>query len=311
MTQNGTQIGTSPNGTINVGFGTFTFICYVNNSITSSACQKTITTTQNPTPLIHVIKDDNDNHDDRQFVQDGGAATFTIVVKNPGTESLNTITLSDVYAPECNRNSAQTLSMIVNVGNRDNRLDPGESFSYICTRNNVNQSTFPNNENRICVDGRGSTSGIPVNSCDITRVEFGTNVCQNMQVTQTGNQANVVCSPSGGYRLFVLNGSTVLNTYQNNNGQFNFTLADGTYKVACLKDGEPSFQPSCQKMITVSPKSNYCALSSSAQYGGAPLRTKLDCRSNTYGQCHIRILKDGKPWGNVADCYADMVFEER
>ena len=202
ITQNGTQIGTGSSGSVNVGYGTFTFICYVNDSITSSACQKTVTTSTNP--LIQVIKDDNDNHDDRQFLQTGAAATFTIVVKNPGTEALSNVTLADQYAPECNRNSSQTQAMIVNVGNRDNRLDPGESFSYICTRNNVDTYTFPNNENRICVDGQGSTSGIPVNSCDVTRIEFGSAICQNLQVTQNGNQINAICGPSGSYRLFVL-----------------------------------------------------------------------------------------------------------
>ena len=190
--------------------------------------------TTTPTPQIEVIKDDNDNHDDMQYLTNGGTAQFTIVVKNPGTEALENVVLNDPYAPECNRNSAQTLAMIVNVGNRDNRLDPGESFSYICTRSNVDQSTFPNNENRICVQGQGSTSGTTVNSCDTTRV-----------------------------------------------------------------------------MFTVNPQSNYCTLSSSSNYGGAPLRAKLDCQSNIYAQCHIRILKDGKPWGNVAGCYADMVFDEK
>lgn len=206
ITQNGTQIGTSASGSVNVGYGTFTFVCYVNDSITSTACQKTITTTPNtPTPQIQVVKDDNDNHDDRQFLQNGATAQFTIVVRNPGTEALENVVLSDIYAPECNRNSAQTQSMIVNVGNRDSRLDPGESFSYVCNRANVDQYTFPNNENRICVDGRGYTSGIPVNSCDITRIEFGsTDVCQYLQVSKNGNQVNATCGPNGSYRLFVL-----------------------------------------------------------------------------------------------------------
>ena len=204
ITQNGTQIG-APTGSVNVGYGTFTFVCYVNDSITSTACQKTITTTPNtPTPQIQVVKDDNDNHDDRQFLQNGATAQFTIVVRNPGTEALENVVLSDIYAPECNRNSAQTQAMIVNVGNRDSRLDPGESFSYICNRANVDQYTFPNNENRICVDGRGYTSGIPVNSCDTTRIEFGGDVCQYLQVSKNGNQVNAVCGPNGSYRLFVL-----------------------------------------------------------------------------------------------------------
>jgi hypothetical protein len=203
--------------------------------------------------------------------------------------------------------------MIINVGNRDARLDPGESFSYVCTRANVNQSMFPNNENRVCVYGRGITSGISVNSCDSTRIGFGTtsSVCQNIQVSQNGGQTNVSCSPNGGYKLFVLQGKQVINTLQNSNGQFSFNLNDGTYKVVCLRDGEQTVQPSCQKTVTVNPQQNYCTLNSSVRFGGAPLRTQLSCSSQTYAQCAIRIMKDGKPWRSVADCNADIVFTEK
>lgn len=116
-----------------------------------------MTINNNPQPQIQVVKDDNDNHDDSQFLQNGSAAQFTIVVRNPGSEPLDSVVLSDPYAPECNRGSYETQNMIINVGNRDTRLDPGESFSYVCTRGNVDTYTFPNNENRICVNGRGIT----------------------------------------------------------------------------------------------------------------------------------------------------------
>lgn len=313
INQNGTFISNNSSGSLNVANGTHTFTCYINNSITSSSCQKTITINPPTQPQIQVVKDDNDNHDDSQFLQNGATAQFTIVVRNSGSEPLDTVTLSDPYAPECNRGSAETLNMIVNVGNRDARLDPGESFSYVCTRANADPSTFPNNENRVCVNGRGITSGIVVNSCDTTRIGFGTatSVCQNMQVTQNGNQTNVYCSPTGGYKLFVLRGTQVINTLQNPTGQFNLTLNDGTYKVVCLRDGEQSIQPACQKTVTINPKQDYCTLNSAVSYGGAPLRTQLNCSSPTYAQCAIKIWKDGKPWRSVAGCNADMIFTER
>lgn len=234
-------------------------------------------------------------------------------MRNPGTEPLENVTLSDPYMPECDRNATETQNMIVNVGNRDYRLDPGESFSYLCTRPNVSQGTFPGNENRICVNGRGTPSGTTVNSCDTSRVGFDTpNICQYIQVSQSGNQANISCSPSGGYKLFVLQGQQVMNTYQNPNGQFNITLNDGTYKVVCLRDGEQTVQPNCQKSITVNPQQDYCVLESTVRYGGAPLHTELNCRStNSFAQCAINVMKDGQPWRTITDCHASLVFTEK
>jgi|GEM_PF-1128551 len=207
MLQNGGQISTSASGSVILGYGTYTFQCYVNSSITSTSCQKTVTLAPNPTyPNIQVIKDDNDNHDDSQVLQIGGVAQFTVAVRNNGSEPLDSVTLADPYAPACNRTIQETQNMIILVGNRDFRLDPGETFSYICNRPQVYQNTFPNNENRVCVNGRGITSGIAVNSCDVTRVNFTvpTTVCQNMQVTQNGTQTSVYCSPNGAYKLYVL-----------------------------------------------------------------------------------------------------------
>lgn len=310
--QNGSQISTSPSGTLNVGYGTHTFTCYVNGSITSASCQKTVTINNPTTPAIQVVKDDNDNHDDFQLIQNG-LVQFTVVVRNPGSEPLENVTLSDPSMPECDRNATETQNMIVNVGNRDYRLDPGESFSYLCTRPNVNQGTFPNNVNNICVNGRGTPSGTTVNSCDTSRVGFDIpNICQYIQVSQSGNQANVSCSPNGGYKLFVLQGQQVMNTYQNPNGQFNITLNDGTYKIVCLRDGEQSVQPNCQKTITVNPRQDYCTLESTVRYGGAPLHTELNCRStNSFAQCAIHVMKDGQPWRTISDCHASMVFTEK
>jgi uncharacterized repeat protein (TIGR01451 family) len=311
--QNGGQISTSSSGSVTLGNGTYTFQCYVNSSITSSSCQKTVTLSPNPTyPNIQVIKDDNDNHDDFQTLQFGGVAQFTVAVKNNGSEPLDNVILTDPYAPECNRSTTETQNMIILVGNRDYRLDPGETFSYLCNRPQVDQNTFPNNENRVCVNGRGITSGIVVNSCDVSRVGFTvpTSICENMQVSNNGNQVSAYCSPNGAYKLYVMSGRQVINTLQSPVGQFNFGLDDGTYKVVCMKDGEQSVQPNCVKAITINPK-EYCELKSSVSYGGAPLRTQLNCTSPAYAQCMIRIMKDGKPWRSVANCHADLILEEK
>ncbi|MCB9807426.1 hypothetical protein H6768_06185 [Candidatus Peribacteria bacterium] len=136
-------------------------------------------------------------------------------------------------------------------------------------------------------------------------------MCQNIQVTQNGSQTNVYCSPNGGYKLYVLQGKQVINMLQSPVGQFNFGLNDGTYKVVCLKDGEQTVQPSCQKTITINPQQNYCTLESTVRFGGAPLRTQLNCSTPTFAQCAIRIMKDGKPWRSVADCNADIIFTEK
>lgn len=129
------------------------------------------------------------------MVNMGGAAQFTVTVRNPGQEPLNNVVLNDPLTPECNRGTNDTINMIRSIGNRDARLDPGESFNYVCTRSNVVQGTFPNYENSICVDGRGINSGTAVNSCDITHINFGTqsDVCQNLQLSNNGNQVTASC----------------------------------------------------------------------------------------------------------------------
>ncbi len=263
-------------------------------------------------PQIEVIKDDNDNRDDTQFVSPNGVATFSILVRNNGNESLQNIVLTDPRAPECNRTASQTQSMILATGNGDYKLDPGESFSYICSKGNVQPDTFPNGENQICVNGNGIISGGSVNDCDISRVTTGSpEVCQYINVNQNGGNTQVNCGPGGGYSLYVLNGQQVANTFKNTNGQFNFNLNPGNYKLVCVKDGETEAQPNCQRKITVSGSNDYCRLDSSVRYGGLPLRTNLNCQSNSYEQCVIRITKNGQPWRSISDCRASIVFNER
>lgn len=314
---NGSQISTSATGSTTVGNGTHTFICYVNNNITSQNCQKSITINPEVTyPRIEVVKDDNDNRDDQQQIQSGGLAQFSIIVRNPGPEPLDNITLSDQFAPECNRNASETVNMILGAGNRDGRLDPGESFSYVCNRPGADQNTFPNNENRVCTSGRGTTSGNTVNACDTTRIYFGGNnpTCENIQIAQNGNQVNVTCSPYGGYRMFLMQNGQVINTLQNPNGQFTFGGNPGTYTVVCLRDGDRTVQPNCQRNITIRENrpEGVCTLQSSNQYGGAPLYTNLSCRSSTGSQqCMIKVNKNGQLWKTLYDCDSALTLPER
>lgn len=127
------------------------------------------------------------------------------MVRNPGPETLDTIAINDVFASGCSRNSTEVQSMLYGVGNRDGRFDIGEVLTYTCTIPGVETYTFPNNENRICVNGRGITSGIQTTSCDETRVFTNTpNVCSSIQVSQNGNQISATCGPQGSYRMIIL-----------------------------------------------------------------------------------------------------------
>gem|GEM_PF-989385 len=70
------QSYSSPTGAITIPAtptGIYTARCYVNGQTsTPSECIKSVTVTPNQTnPQIQVVKDDNDNHDDSQFLQDG------------------------------------------------------------------------------------------------------------------------------------------------------------------------------------------------------------------------------------------------
>jgi uncharacterized repeat protein (TIGR01451 family) len=314
---NGSQIGTNAAGSVTLNNGTHILKCTINNGITSSACEKTITINTNTlSPQISVTKDDNDNHDDQQQVSMGGTAQFTITVRNTGNEVMENVSLSDQFTPECNRNTGDTMAMIRNTGNGDTYFNPGESFSYICTKNAVNQYTFPGNENRICVAGKSMSTGSVVNGCDVTRILTGSiyqnPVCEHIQVSQNNNQITASCGPESGYRLYVLQGKQVINTFQDPTGHFLFNLNNGNYKIACVRDGEREIQATCQKNIAVgNTRTNACNMKSGIRYGWAPLQTTLTCETINFSSCTMQIVKNGEPWQTINDCASPVTFTEQ
>lgn len=118
-----------------------------------SACEKTITNTvsNTPTPRILITKNDADNLDDTQQVLSGDTATFTIVATNNGTEALTNVIITDALASSCNRTAGQTSPLY--AGGASTNFDPGETFTYTCTKTNVVAGTFPNNINTIEIQG--------------------------------------------------------------------------------------------------------------------------------------------------------------
>ncbi len=89
-----------------------------------------VTITTPPTPLITVIKTPSN-----QTVVSGGAATFALTVRNPGSVPLHNIIVSD---PQCSTLTGPT----GDTGN-DGILDTTETWVYTCTVNNVT-SDFTN-----------------------------------------------------------------------------------------------------------------------------------------------------------------------
>ena len=243
-------------------------------------------------------------------------------MRNTGTEPLDNVTLDDPRAPECNRSSSDTRPFIQAIGNRDSVLDPGESFSYICQRNGVDTNTFPANENRICVNGRGITSNGNVNSCDITRIYFNqpADTCAFMdvqydRVAEPTSHVRVSCSPSGGYKLGVVSRGQIYDRRQSPIGQFDLDLEPGNYTFSCVREGENRVQPSCTKTINILPpeeipETSICKMKTSPRYGGAPLKSHITCESSSYSQCMITFTKNGRPWKTIYECDSYMTFVE-
>ncbi len=103
-----------------------------------------------------------------------------------------------------------------------------------------------------------------------------------------------------------------VNTFQSPNGIFDVTLpGDGNYRFMCLRDGEQTVQPQCQRDVTIRPEPGVCVLESSKTYGGAPLRADLVCSTPIFAQCSIRVTKDGEPWQTVSNCNASFTFLEK
>lgn len=79
-----------------------------------------------------------------QSVPLGGTAHFTISVTNNGDARLTDVEVTDAQAPDCGRTPAETAVLIsTKYGAGHTYLDPGESFTYDCSLDNV-QSAFVN-----------------------------------------------------------------------------------------------------------------------------------------------------------------------
>ena len=159
--------------------GTYTPKCFVNNTVTSPACQKTVTVTTGVSPAIQLVKSDANPADldgnvgnDTQTVNTGSGAIFRITVTNTGTEGLTNIVLTDPVAPNCAglvtlpSTFPATFSNFAHTGNGDTVFNPGETFTYTCSKAN----TTVNYTNIANVTANGITSGTTVNSTDPTQV---------------------------------------------------------------------------------------------------------------------------------------------
>lgn len=83
-------------------------------------------------PAINIIKDDNDNSDDKQTVKEKGAATFKITVTNTGDANLENVIISDAKVADCNRTASQTKSLY-----STEYFEVGKKFSYTCSDSSV------------------------------------------------------------------------------------------------------------------------------------------------------------------------------
>ncbi len=131
------------------------------------------------TPSIDVDKRDQNPADidgnignDTQTVATSADAVFKITVTNNGPEALNTIVLTDTVEPSCGWSVTlpstypATWSSFNHVWNADNKLDPGETFTYTCKKAN----TTVGYTNTVIVSGKWVTSGITVTDNDPTVV---------------------------------------------------------------------------------------------------------------------------------------------
>ena len=75
--------------------------------------------------------------DDTQLIPNGGTATFTISVANPGTNPISEVMVTDALSPSCGRTKAEFMTLLGAIGNNDNKLDAGEVVTYTCTQDNV------------------------------------------------------------------------------------------------------------------------------------------------------------------------------
>ncbi len=158
--------------------GTYSIGCFIDGQTSGpTACGKSISVTNPPVltiPSIFIDKDDStpgipdSDGNDIQRVQENGTATFTILVRNNGNEALKTVVIDDPLASDCARTATQTAPLY--AGGTSTNFDIGESFTYICTKNNVTNSTFTSNRNTASVKWVWVTSGTNVTDSDVTEI---------------------------------------------------------------------------------------------------------------------------------------------
>ncbi len=147
--------------------GTYIPKCFVNDTITNLSCQKTLSIT-NSNSSIDIIKTDFNTGDkdtvignDSQTVIRWDKAIFKIIVRNNGTEDLNTVIITDPLEPNCNRTALQTRELYTG-----NVFAVWDSFEYVCEKVNT-QNNYTNIAN---VTWIGVISNINVNDTDPTDV---------------------------------------------------------------------------------------------------------------------------------------------
>lgn len=165
---------------------------------------------------IRIDKDDttpgqpDTDGDDTQRVPNGGTATFTITVANPGTATLTQVSVADELSPSCSRSQSEFSALLGAVGNNDQVLDAGEVITYTCTQENV-AANFTNS-----ATATGLNRDVPCAATDTDTTEvvvFGgptdpfcgngiiesPEACDNGALNGTvGNSCSATCTLPGG-----------------------------------------------------------------------------------------------------------------
>ncbi len=134
----------------------------VGGSASSVSASDTSQVTVPGGPAIKIVIDDADNYDDRQTVEEGGMATFTVTVTNIGEEDLKDVVITNPLAPQCDRSAAETKALY-----KTDVFKVGDSFQYTCKSAAVTKSFT----DKISVTGIGVGSGKSVTSDDPTYVD--------------------------------------------------------------------------------------------------------------------------------------------